>query len=72
MISQGFVPATLDEIKNGEKNGKNYALRKHGNITTMKGLIDFRQIVIEKAINNTNINVYIITFLYFFIFLLPF
>lgn len=51
MISQGFVPATLDEIKNGEKNGKNYALRKHGNITTMKGLIDFRQIVIEKAIN---------------------
>ena len=55
MISKGMVPSdriqiatekTLDE--NGEEkftNGRNYAVRRHGNLTTFDGLIEFRKIV---------------------------
>ena len=51
MISQGIVPSSTDDIKNEKKadgsfsNGKNYALRKHGNITTVQGLVEFRRLV---------------------------
>ncbi len=45
MISKGFIPATVNEIEIGEKNGKDYMLRKHGNLTTFDGLIKFRKTV---------------------------
>lgn len=54
MISKGLVPATIDEILNEKDergkftNGKNYALRRHGNITTMQGLVQFRKLIAEK------------------------
>ena len=58
MISKGMIPATLDEIKDerimtekGEKytNGKNYAVRRHGNLTTFDGLVTFRKMVAERS-----------------------
>lgn len=51
MISKGMIPATIEQIKNekDEKGkptkGKNYRLRRHGNITTQEGLVKFRKIV---------------------------
>ncbi len=54
MITRGMVPATRDQIlketivKKGKPkytNGKNYAVRRHGNLTTFKGLEEFRRIV---------------------------
>jgi len=55
MISQGMVPASLRQIKEetvpdgkgGTRftNGKNYTVRRHGNLTTFEGLIAFRQMV---------------------------
>lgn len=54
MISKGTIPATREEILNetaerGGKlrhtNGKNYALRRHGNLTTFEGLVLFREMV---------------------------
>ena len=54
MISKGLVPATIEQIlnetddKGNFTNGKNYGLRRHGNITTMQGLVDFRKLVAEK------------------------
>ena len=58
MISCGTIPATIDQIKvetiitkEGKvkfTNGKNYQCRRHGNLTTMKGLVDFRQIVAKR------------------------
>lgn len=55
MISKGLVPATIDAILNEKNdkgkftNGKNYELRRHGNITTMQGLIDFRKLVAKRS-----------------------
>jgi hypothetical protein len=54
MISKGFVPSTSEQIKNEKgadgsyTNGKNYDLRRHGNLTTMRGLVEFRKIVSER------------------------
>lgn len=58
MISHGMVPATRDNIINetrlnekGEKehtNGKNYYLRRHGNITTFEGLAEFRRMIAQR------------------------
>ena len=54
MISKGIVPASKSQIlhemveKNGKlvhSNGRNYRMRRHGNITTFNGLIDFRRMV---------------------------
>ena len=54
MISKGIVPASKTQIlhemveKNGKlvhSNGRNYRMRRHGNITTFNGLIDFRKMV---------------------------
>lgn len=47
MITKGFVPSSKEEIK-GENNGKNYHLRKHGNLTTFEGLEEFRKIVAKQ------------------------
>lgn len=54
MISKGMVPASkkliLEETTpTGRKtNGKNYAVRRHGNITTFEGLIEFRKMIAER------------------------
>lgn len=55
MISKGIVPANRAQIasekivgKDGIErytNGKNYAVRRHGNLTTFDGLVEFRKIV---------------------------
>lgn len=54
MISKGFVPSSIEQIlteKNAEDNytnGKNYELRRHGNITTFEGLKTFRKLLAER------------------------
>ena len=49
MLSKGFVPASKDEIlKDKLKNGKNYFLRRHGNLTTFEGLIEFRKLIAQR------------------------
>ena len=55
MISRGMIPASKDQILNEtalnkrgkleNTNGKNYALRRHGNLTTFEGLVEFRRMV---------------------------
>ena len=39
MISKGLIPSTIQQIK--EDGGKHYELRRHGNLTTYAGLIEF-------------------------------
>ena len=71
MISKGLVPSTIEQIRNektieidektGEKkekytNGKNYKLRRHGNITTFEGLVEFRKIITERKKNDESEN----------------
>ncbi len=42
-ICRGFVPASVDEIRdNPDTNGKSFALRRHGCLTTFEGLKKFR------------------------------
>ena len=54
VISRGIIPATkkaiLTEVNNDGKftNGKNYSLRRHGNITTIDGLIEFRKLISKR------------------------
>ena len=57
VISRGMIPATREQImseigiKSGAEahtDGKNYSLRRHGNITTFDGLIEFRRMIAER------------------------
>ena len=57
MISKGVIPATINDILNEtievdgkvkHTNGKNYRLRRHGNITTLDGLVDFRKLIANR------------------------
>lgn len=53
MLTKGFVPASkkeiLEEVVDGKHtNGKNYLLRRHGNITTMAGLVEFRKMLAKR------------------------
>lgn len=54
MIMKGFVPSPIESIieevnENGENtNGKNYVMRRHGNLTTFEGLVTFRQIIANR------------------------
>ena len=54
MISRGMVPSTIEQILKETKadgsytNGKNYAVRRHGNLTTFEGLEAFRKMVAER------------------------
>ncbi|MBQ2717905.1 MAG: hypothetical protein IJF75_04845 [Clostridia bacterium] len=58
MISKGMVPASIEQIRNevtikanGKEaytNGKNYVLRRHGNLTTFGGLMQFSEIVAKR------------------------
>ncbi|MBO7341627.1 MAG: hypothetical protein J6U87_02985 [Clostridia bacterium] len=45
IISKGFVPASKKEILTLPKNGKDYVLRRHGNLTTFEGLVEFRKML---------------------------
>lgn len=46
MFSKGFVPASKAEIRADTKqNGKDYSLRRHGNLTTFEGLVEFRKLI---------------------------
>ena len=51
MISKGVIPATRTQIlkekreDGGNSNGKNPKLRRHGNLTTYEGLLEFRQMI---------------------------
>lgn len=46
MISNGVIPSTIEQIENGDS--KNLALRRHGNVTTFEGLVEFRKIMAKK------------------------
>ncbi|MBQ8415051.1 MAG: hypothetical protein IJX58_07385 [Clostridia bacterium] len=59
MISRGIIPSTKDQILNEmvydnkkkkykHSNGKNYAVRRHGNLTTFDGLVEFRQMIANR------------------------
>ena len=57
MISRGIVPATKQQIINEtgiykgkvyNTNGKNYDLRRHGNLTTFDGLVEFRKMIARR------------------------
>lgn len=50
MISRGFIPATRAQILK-DNDGKNYDLRYHGNLTTIEGLIQFRDLTGKDRIN---------------------
>jgi hypothetical protein len=53
IISRGLIPASLEQIMKEQKdgrytNGKDYAVRRHGNLTTFDGLVTFRQLVAQR------------------------
>ena len=47
MISMGMTPSSIEEIKEGKENGRDYSIRKHY-LTTMQGLVEFRKIKAQK------------------------
>ena len=55
MISKGLVPSSKAQILAEPKHGKDYSLRRHGNLTTFEGLTEFSQIVAKKK-NTTQLN----------------
>ena len=58
MFSHGMIPATIEQIKSEQvrradgsmryTNGRNYSVRRHGNLTTFEGLEQFRRIVAQR------------------------
>lgn len=46
MICNGIVPSTLEQIRT-DNRGKRLDLRRHGNLTTFEGLLQFRDIVVQ-------------------------
>ncbi len=57
MISRGIIPSTKNQILNevikvdGKlkyTNGRNYSERRHGNLTTFDGLVEFREMVAKR------------------------
>ena len=58
MISKGLVPSSIEQIltetfvdENGKvknTNGRNYRLRRHGNITTFEGLVTYRELLAKR------------------------
>lgn len=61
MISKGMIPSSRQQIledtvlKDGKTrytNGKNYSLRRHGNLTTFEGLVEFRKMITERDKSN--------------------
>ena len=54
MIGNGFVPATKEQIRNGEL--QNYSLRFHGCLTTFEGLFEYRRLLEEDGQDTATIN----------------
>lgn len=61
MITQGMIPSTIKQIleekvqvkgKTKYSNGKNYRVRRHGNLTTFDGLVTFRRLLAERDHGN--------------------
>ena len=58
MISKGMIPSSRKQIEceriidksNNERysNGKNYSVRRHGNLTTFEGLVEYRKIISKR------------------------
>lgn len=59
MISKGTVPASIEQIRDEKRyeadrdrwvytNGKDYSIRRHGNLTTFAGLVAFRKLLVER------------------------
>lgn len=59
MISKGMIPSSIEEIKSEQiidekskrlvyTNGRNYRVRRHGNLTTFAGLVEFRKILLKR------------------------
>ena len=49
MISKGFIPAKREDIlADHENNGRDYSLRRHGNLTTFDGLVEFRKLISKR------------------------
>ena len=46
MITCGFIPSTKKQIEEGSI--KNFDERRHGNITTLEGLIEFRKMEVKR------------------------
>ncbi len=57
MLANGFVPATKQQILQEKRadgrftNGRNYSVRRHGNLTTFDGLLEFRKLVAQRDNN---------------------
>lgn len=57
MISKGFIPASKKQIleeknaSNKHTNGKNISLRRHGNLTTLEGLKEYRNMITDREMN---------------------
>ncbi len=52
MITNGFVPCSKTEILTKDKK-ELLNMRKHGNITTMKGLVEYREMLAQKMGKST-------------------
>lgn len=56
MLSKGMIPSSKEQILHEltqdpdakATNGKNYRLRRHGNLTTFNGLISFREMIAKR------------------------
>lgn len=66
-ITKGIIPSTKEQIiseiifdekkqKNKNSNGKNYNLRRHGNLTTFDGLLEYRKIIALRETQNKQID----------------
>ena len=61
MITKGTIPSTKEQIKtekiNGVySNGKNDEVRRHGNLTTFDGLLEYRKIIALRENQNKQID----------------
>ncbi|MDE5601068.1 MAG: hypothetical protein K2J16_01060 [Clostridia bacterium] len=61
MLSKGMIPSSKEQILNDAKevngkikhtNGKDYAFRRHGNLTTFEGLVEFRKMITMRDKND--------------------
>ncbi len=64
MLSKGWIPSSKADIADERKadnpqkftNGKNNSTRRHGNLTTFDGLVEFRKIITERDKNTEEEN----------------
>jgi hypothetical protein len=61
MISRGMIPSSCNQIMNEKivvdgklkhSNGRNYSVRRHGNLTTFDGLVEYRQMLTARDGNS--------------------